>query len=73
MDEDDGALTDDSALTDDEGTTVVNNSRAETPIRPGIKTGTLYTQIKRGVFKLDTVSDKELHVQGLDPDSNRGT
>ncbi len=32
---------DDGALTDDEGTTVVNNSRAETPMRPGIKAGTL--------------------------------
>ncbi len=32
---------DDGALTDDEGTTVVNNSRAETPMRPGTKAGAL--------------------------------
>jgi hypothetical protein len=50
---------DDGALTDDEGTMGVNNSRAETPMRPGIKTGTLYSQIERGIFNLNTVSDKE--------------
>jgi hypothetical protein len=32
---------DDGALTDDEETTVVNNSRTETPRRPGIKASTL--------------------------------
>jgi hypothetical protein len=40
----------DGALRDDEGTTVVNNSHAETPMRPGTKAGSLYAKIKRYFF-----------------------